>query len=340
MKMLIKILKLIGFVASILFSSVLLLLVYFNLPVMDSSNKAGLGITYSWKYAEDVGLDWQETYLAILDDLKVKKIRLPVYWNDVEKKEGQYDFSKIDWQLQEAKKRNVDIILAVGQKTPRWPECFIPDWASVSDAKRKTALLGFIETTVKRYKDDKTIAFWQVENEPLLNFGICPTINPALLDMEIAVARKLDPERKIIVTDSGELSLWVQAAKRADVFGTTLYRSVVSEKLNLAMDYPIGPNFFKFKRLLIRLFAGQKNAIVVELQGEPWIRGWTINAPVSEQLASMNAGRLEDNIKFAEKAGFSEVYVWGAEWWYWMKTKQNHPEIWEMAKNMFEKNGK
>lgn len=323
---------------AILFSAILMLFVYFNLPVRESSNKAGLGITYSWKYAQDIGLNWQEAYIATLDDLGAKKIRLPVYWDDVEKNEGEFDFSKIDWQLNEAGKRNVDVILAIGQKTPRWPECFIPTWASASDAKRKAALLGFIETTVKRYKDEKTIAFWQIENEPLLNFGICPEININLLDAEIALVRKLNPEKKIIITDSGELSLWMQAAKRADVFGTTLYRSVVNGKLNLAMDYPIGPNFFKFKRFLIQVFAGQKNAIVVELQGEPWVRGWTTNAPLSEQLASMNAERLEDNIQFAEKAGFSEVYVWGAEWWYWMKTRQNHPEIWETAREIFKAN--
>jgi hypothetical protein len=338
MKIIKKILKSIGFIVAMLFSAILLLIVFFNLPVRESSVKAGLGVTYSWKYAQDIGLDWQETYLQIMDDMGAKKIRLPVYWNDVEKNEGEYDFSKIDWQLEEARKRKVDIVLAVGQKTPRWPECFIPDWASVSDAKRKEALLGFIETTVKRYKDDKSIAFWQVENEPLLNFGICPKININLLDTEIAMVRKLDPERKIIITDSGELSFWIQAAKRADVFGTTLYRSVVSEKLNLAMDYPIGPNFFKFKRFLIQIFANQKNSVVIELQGEPWVHGWTINAPVLEQLASMNAGRLEDNIKFAEKAGFSDVYVWGVEWWYWMKTTQNHPEIWETAQRMFQAN--
>ena len=333
-----KILKLIGFILVVLFSAILWLFVYFNLPVAENAKKADLGVTYSWKYAQDIGLDWQKTYLAILDDLGARKIRLPVYWSDVEKKEGEYDFSKIDWQLQEAEKRNVDVILAIGQKVPRWPECFIPEWASVSDAKRKSALLSFMETTVKKYKGEKTIAFWQVENEPLLNFGICPKIDSTLLDSEINLVRTLDPERKIIITDSGELSFWVGAAKRADVFGTTLYRSVVSEKLDLALDYPIGPNFFKFKRWLIRVFAGQKNAIVVELQGEPWIRGWTINAPLSEQLESMNSEKLAENVAFTQKAGFSEIYIWGVEWWYWMKVKQNHPELWETAKKLFENN--
>ena len=30
-----------------------------------------------------------------------------------------------------------------------------------------------------------------------------------------------------------------------------------------------------------------------------------------------------------------EFYLWGAEWWYWMKEKQNKPEIWDEAKKLF-----
>jgi hypothetical protein len=52
--------------------------------------------------------------------------------------------------------------------------------------------------------------------------------------------------------------------------------------------------------LLIKLFAHQSNDIVIELQGEPWVQGWTISAPISDQLASMNAEKLTDNVEFAK----------------------------------------
>jgi beta-galactosidase GanA len=55
-----------------------------------------------------------ETYIALLDEVGVKKMRLPVYWDLVEKERGQYDFSDVDWQLAEAKKRNVEVILSIG----------------------------------------------------------------------------------------------------------------------------------------------------------------------------------------------------------------------------------
>ena len=158
-----------------------------------------------------------------------------------------------------------------------------------------------------------------------------------LLDMEIALVRAKDPSRKVIITDSGELSLWIPAAKRADIFGTTMYRYVWNEIVGY-YDYPIGPRFFHFKHWLAEIFTGEKNDIVIELQGEPWIAGWTTNAPLEQQFASMNDVRLVDNINFAKKVGFPEIYIWGVEWWYWLKANQNHSEVWDAAKAEFAKN--
>lgn len=318
----------------ILLFAVTLLFIYFNLPVERENEEAELGVTFSHRYASDIGMDWKKTYLAVLDDLGAKKIRIPIYWDLVEKSEGQYDFSDVDWQLKEARKRKAEIILIVGQKVPRWPECAIPDWAAVDGQKRREALLRFVDISVNRYKNEVAIKYWQVENEPFLLFGVCPKPDAALLDQEIAIVRKIDPTRKIIVTDSGELSLWVGSAKRADVFGTTMYRNVYREGFGYYV-YPIGPRFFHFKYSLINIFARQKNTIVVELQAEPWISGWTTNQPLEEQFKSMTADKLKENVSFARKAGFPQIYLWGVEWWYWLKVEKNHPEVWETAKSLF-----
>lgn len=325
----------------VLFSSLTVIaiffLIFFNLPVNNVENKASIGVTFSNRYAKDIGLDWKEAYIAMLDDLGARKIRIPVYWDLVEPEEGKYDFSEVEWQLQEAQKRKAEIILVVGQKVPRWPECFIPEWANASDEKREESLLKFVEAAIDHFKDYPAVKYWQVENEPFLDFGVCPDIDSDLLDREIEIAKKTDNSRKIVITDSGELSLWVLAAKRADVFGTTMYREVVNKRLG-AWEYPIGPNFFKFKKMLIEVFAKQNNAVVVELQGEPWLQGWTLNFPLEEQLVSMNSDKLKDNVQFAKNSGFSDIYIWGVEWWYWAKTEQNYPEVWNTAKNIFEKN--
>jgi hypothetical protein len=328
--------KIIPWIAGVIVIIAVLFLIYINLPVKTPDKKAELGITYSARYAESIGLDNRKAFTDILDGLQVKNVRLPVYWDLIEPEIGKYDFSEIDWQLGELESHHAKAILVVGQKVPRWPECFIPEWAKNDDGVRKQELLNFINVVVNRYKGNNTVYYWQVENEPFLSFGVCPAADPNLLDLEIATVRSIDANRKIIITDSGELSLWREAAKRADIFGTTMYRSVVSGKLGgISWNYPIGPNFFKFKYWLIKKIVKQENIMVVELQGEPWLNGWTTDHSLDEQFKSMNAEKLRDNIDFARKTGFSPIYLWGAEWWYWLKDSKDHPEVWEEAKNLF-----
>jgi len=46
-----------------------------------------------------------------------------------------------------------------------------------------------------------------------------------------------------------------------------------------------------------------------------------------EQDKTMNLERFKGIIKYTEQTGFDEAYLWGAEWWYWLKTKQEKPEF-------------
>lgn len=318
--------------------AILIVFWYFNLSGPTPRDDVKFGMTFSSRYTEALGLDWRETYLALLDDLGVRKLRLPVYWDLVEKEPGQYDFGDIDWQIAEAKKRDAEIILAIGQRVPRWPECHIPDWANESEEKRKSALLNFIGRTVNRYKNNSVVSMWQVENEPfLVFFGKCPKFDKNFLDEEIALVKNLDPTRKVLTTDSGELSLWYGAAKRGDVFGTTLYRHIWNRNLGY-FTYPVGPNFFKTKERLARLLTNQENFIVIELQAEPWTQGWIEDIPLEEQFRTIDETKLKENADYAKRVGFPEVYLWGGEWWYWLKTKKNYPAVWETAKGLFSQN--
>ena len=332
-----KMLKLLLYPVLFIVSVVILLLIYFNLPVKTPAKDFNLGVTFSARYAEEIGLDKKQVLQAILGELDAKIVRIPLYWDKIEPEKDVYDFSEIDWQLDELESRHAKAILVIGQKVPRWPECFIPAWVGGDDGVRKQELVELVGKVVDHYKGNNAILYWQVENEPFLAFGVCPKIDPNLLDLEIATVRAIDSNRKIIITDSGELSLWIQAARRADIFGTTMYRSVVSAKYGgIAFDYPIGPNFFLFKKWLIGKFAHQDNIMIVELQGEPWLNGWTTDKPLEEQLRSMNSEKLRSNVEFAEKTGFSPILLWGSEWWYWLKVKQDYPQLWDEAKLLFQ----
>lgn len=298
------------------------------------------GLTYSTKFTQQLGLDWQETYSAILKDLHPQKVRLVVYWSEIEKEPGKFDFSQVDWLIQKSKEKNVSVILATGLKAPRWPECFNPDWTKVfSSEKKEEALRNYLKEVIERYKGETTIKIWQIENEPFLLFGQCPKRSEIAVEEEVRLVKSLDPSRSILLTDGGEFGLWYKAVKMGDIFGTTMYRNVYINSIGWLVDnieYPLTPDYFRLKEKMIRFITNEhtKPFIVIELQGEPWSHIELPQVSIEKQTKLFSPDYFADTIKYAKEAGFDEYYLWGAEWWYWMKIKNNHPEYWELAKNL------
>lgn len=304
----------------------------------DNADDIQWGIAFSKPFAKEMGLSWQETYLAVLDDLKVKKMRLPIYWQDVEAEKGTFNFDDYDWMVEEAKKRDVQLILVVGRKVPRWPECHSPFWADkLAETEKQEKIIEYISASVERYKNADNLYLWQVDNEPFLPFGECTTTEKDFLDQEVKIVRAIDPNHKIMVTDSGELSVWVRAAKRADIFGTTMYRVIYKKPFNY-FKYPLPPKFFWIKANIVHLLYPKKPIVVSELQAEPWGPKLIYDLPLEEQEKSMSLSQFNENIEYAKRVGFPENYLWGVEWWYWLKTKHDKPEFWEEAKKVINQN--
>jgi len=294
------------------------------------------GVAYSRIFSEEMGLDWRETYLAIINDLRPEYLRLPVYWQDVEPEPGKFDFSDYDWMVSEAEKNDIKLVLVIGRKTPRWPECNLPDWVNKSNLdSQKAPVINLVARIVEHYRDKPNLYAWQVENEPFLNFGECPLMGGDFLDKEISQVRSLDPNHPIVVTDSGELSAWVQAAKRADIFGTTMYLIVHSQKVGY-WEYHLPPRFFWIKANIVQLLYPGKPIIVSELQAEPWGPNLLYDITVEEQMKTMNFAQLQKNIEYAKLVGFPDIYLWGAEWWWWMKTVQGDSRYWDYAKRIIQ----
>ncbi len=293
------------------------------------------GATFSKSYAEALELDWKTAYIAALDDLKIRLFRIPVYWNDIEPTSKNYRFDDYDWMLDEAQKRGAKILLAVGRKLPRWPECHIPEWAKkISPDEQELKLLGSLQATVKHFRSSPAIYAWQVENEALFKFGVCPPHGAELLKKEVDIVHGLD-NRPVVITDSGELSSWIRAAEIADILGISMYRATW-DKIFGYFYFPIPPAYYRKKAETVSPRYAQK-VIVTELQAEPWGRLPNNKLPLEEQYQSMNLARFKRNIDFARRTGLSEIYLWGVEWWYWLKEKQGNAEFWEEAKRLFEK---
>ncbi len=299
------------------------------------------GLSFSPNHATWLGLDWKETYRDILTDLKPGYVRVSAQWSDVEKTEGKYDFADVDFLMNEAKKHHVKVVLAVGQKAPRWPECYIPTWAATDEKIYEKQLRAYVTKVVERYRDHAALDIWQVENEPFIHFefGSCARFRGDLTAAEVEVVKDVDHKHLTLITDSGELGLWRKASKTGDVFGTTLYR-VVGTPQNTYIKYDWLPaGFYGFKAKVLGI--PYERFWVSELQAEPWIFGSDPrNVSVEEMEKSLSPERLNKNISYVQRVGASRAYLWGSEWWYWMKTEKNDERYWKMVKEVFENDKK
>ncbi len=295
----------------------------------------GWGVTFSTKYAKELGVDWRQAFLATLDELGVRRFRIPVHWDEVQPTDGPYDFRDVDWMLEEAGRRDAQVILVIGRRVPRWPECHTPGWAkALHTASQRERVLDLITAEVGHFKNSDSVVAWQLENEPLLDvFGVCPSGSISFLREERRLLKKLDQTRPVVVTDSGELSAWIPTAFFGDVLGISMYR-VTWNKWFGYFYYPITPAFYQQRA--VSLYPIIKKVIITELQAEPWPAS---NRPITqtsldEQYKSMNLRRFRNNIEFARRVGFSEVYLWGVEWWYWIREKGD-PSFWNEAMLVF-----
>ena len=322
-------------IAFIFLVAILIFYIYLaNRPVPEKIN---YGISFNTPYAKELNLDWEEVYGAVINDLGVKRFRLAAHWNMIEQDNNVWNFVELDKQINIAEENNAEIILAVGRRLPRWPECHIPGWAiDESWEFQQKEILEYIEVVINRYKDRDAIIYWQIENEPYLDVFAtehCGKLDEDFLKEEIEFVRTLDNKKPILVTDSGNLGTWISPWKRGDAFGTSVYVYLWNKEIGPFKSY-LPPSFYRFKTSLMELIAGDKPSMLIELSLEPWLLQPVVDTPISVQLERMNIDKFKEIIDFAEKTQFEDQYLWGAEWWYYMKQK-GHPEFWDEAKEIF-----
>ena len=293
------------------------------------------GVNFSTKQATELGLDWKETYLALLQDLKVRELKIAAHWDLLEPQDQEFSFEDLDWQMDEAASHGATVLLAIGMKTPRWPECHIPFFAKeLSKEELRSQILEMLSIVVLRYRDHPALFAWQVENEPLLPFGKCPWRDFSFLQNEVNLVQSLDSDHEVYTSDSGELSLWMNMARLGDKVAVTLYQKIWSGELNMYLSLPFPAVSYQRKAWLVEKLFG-KEVVVGELQAEPWVQGELENATFQEQEKTMTLLQLQRNIAFAKETGLDAFYLWGAEWWYQMKEVRGREEFWEEAKKLF-----
>lgn len=330
-------LKIVKLVAILFIFSLIAPVFFFVLVKPKPAQNIVWGVNFSQKYATELGLNWKDAYIKILDELKPKYARLVVYWDQTEPIAGDYNYDDIIWQLNEAKARDVKVIMTLGRKVLRYPECHEPDWwlKSADPKYKEDALLKYVENTVLRLKGYDNIIMWQVENEPMYPFGDCQKQRKETVEKEVALVRRLD-SRPILIQDSGEGGFWRPLYLMGDYLGISMYRRTWYNfykdvtGISFYFHYPIAYWAYKVKAVLTAVPVDK--IIVTELQGEPW--GPVINSKLTEEekLKTMSPQQFIDTISYAQKSGFNQIYFWGPEWWLWEKEVNSNPFYWDTGK--------
>ena len=104
--------------------------------------------------------------------------------------------------------------------------------------------------------------------------------------------------------------------------------------MKIYFNYPFPPIFYHRKAWLVdKLF--HKRVICVELQAEPWGPVLLYDLPLKEQKKTMDISQFKKNVEFAKNTGVDTFYLWGSEWWYWLKEVQKDSQIWDEARDLF-----
>lgn len=320
--------------------------------------KTRIGTTFARGYSEYLGLDPKKTLDEIIK-LGLNPIRVGIYWEEVEIKPGVFDFSNFDWIIEKLSKAKVDIILAIGAKTPRWPEFHLPEFIlekyhfankEVIDNNYFLAdIKKYLKAVLDHYRKYDRIMYIQVENEPFEPFGHNKwTLSPNMVREEIKYVRTMT-KLPIIVTNGGMdpiPPIVGQIYGKYKRIGKCLNQNTDIVGLDV---YPIIPqkilgNFFYFKagewqwkklaniKNQIENFKNQnKKAWITELQAEPW-EPKKMNTASPLANPSCNPQLVVDYLKKCQLIGFDVILLWGVEFWLACKKDENDKWITSISK--------
>jgi len=89
----------------------------------------------------------------------------------------------------------------------------------------------------------------------------------------------------------------------------------------------------------MRIFYGSKPSLLIELSVEPWLTKPIKDTPLDVQFSRMNLQKFSEIIEYAKGTRFDYQYLWGVEWWYWLKL-QDKPSFWNEARKLYDPDDK
>lgn len=308
---------------------------------------AYLGTTFSQLQCRYIGLDYRETFSHICS-LGFDRIRLCSYWNEIESIENQFDFSTLDWLLEESNRHGIEVVLTVGMKAPRWPEFHFPDWlrarydttGNPKPVDRNPVIgeltLNFIDKVMRHTRHAPNLKYWQVENEPFTRLDITAGrfLSYEFVQREVELVRSLAlPGQKILLTNALTLPAaqfiedehaFRESLALADAVGINVYSKVPAGNSRFYIQ-PLGPYWKKLKTWQQTLLKNGKEDWIAESQAEPWEPNELV-AMNKTEYPSSSPKQTEKLVTSLTDIGYGTVMLWGCEYWYWQK--QNGRDSW------------
>jgi Beta-galactosidase/Glycosyl hydrolase catalytic core len=198
----------------------------------------------------------------------VETVRMPIFWFEVEPREGQYDFANVDKEVEEAAEAGISVLPFVYGS---------PGWVERSQAVAPlghgplAAWRGFLRVLVQRYGPHGSfwvgnaqrgpIRRWQIWNEPNFRLYWAPRIEPAgyakLLHASATAIRAADPGAKIVLAGIAPvgygMKTWIFMGRLLAVPGTL-------HDFDFAADHPYSANIpeldYQLERVRAAMVAG------------------------------------------------------------------------------------
>lgn len=235
--------------------------------------KPKYGTSYSFEQAAWYGLDPRKSYVELLDTFKFDWVRLPFFWDQMVDSNGNLKIGDLMFAIEEAKKRNVKVVIALGLKTPYYPEYHLPE--SIASQMQFADKVGLnhpvaddllaldrkLVTTLSKYDN---ISYWQVENEPYLANVNGWKIERDLIAAEIDIVREADIKKRPIILNH---------------VGPTIFDNQYKQLLPLLMPQDVFSVNAYFKTQGVNLFAFKLFGKKVSVDWPRWlvwpVQSWT-----------------------------------------------------------------
>jgi len=312
------------------------------------------GVSYSFEQAGWFGVDARKDYVRMLEEFKFDWVRLPFFWNQmVDPTTGDFNknFDDLKFAIEEAQKHNVGVIMAIGAKTPYFPEYHWPKniesqvkFGEVVGFDHKVAddILAMDKKVVKELSAFDNIIYWQVENEPLVGNVNKWKIDPSLISQEADVVRQSDSKHRPIILNHAATGFYdnswrrlLPILKKGDVFAVNAFfktkgtdfitAKVLGREIHVLWPdhfvwpvqswFAFSPDFSKIKK---EIEVNGNDLWVLEMQSEPYIK------KIEEAKDPVLSFEPEDILageKFLRSYQIKSIGFWGVHFWQYRQSQ-------------------